>query len=66
VVPPGEHVTCKAVNLPRAIPAGPAVIESGLGAARRASPLTAVGLALMAAGALLGLAALRSRRARAR
>jgi hypothetical protein len=61
VVPPGEHVTCPAVNEP-AIPRGPAATGLGTAAASQSAPLTAAGLALMAAGALLGLAALRSRR----
>jgi hypothetical protein len=62
-VPPGEHVTCTAVNA-RVIPVGPAATGGGIAAAAvsQSAPLTAAGLALMAAGAVLGLAALRSRR----
>jgi hypothetical protein len=61
VVAPGEHVTCKAVNLPlRTTPVGAPATGGGTAAASPA-PLVAVGLALMAAGALLGLAARRPR-----
>jgi hypothetical protein len=67
VVPPGEHVTCTAVNvLTREIPAGPVATGGGLLAANESVPLTAAGLALMAAGALLALTALRTRRPRSR
>jgi hypothetical protein len=63
VVQPGRHVTCTAVNRPtRAIPAGPAETGGGFAAASRSAPAMAGGLALMAAGALLGLGGLRLRR----
>jgi hypothetical protein len=68
IVAPGQHVTCTAVNLRlRLIPVGPAGTGGGTMAAASSAPLTAVGLtaaglALMVAGALLGLAPLRSRR----
>jgi hypothetical protein len=61
IVPPGQHVTCKAVNVPTlAIPTG--LGADATPAASQSVPLTATGLALMAAGALLGLATLRPRR----
>jgi hypothetical protein len=62
-VPPGEHVTCTAVNVrTRPIPIGPASTGGGLAAASRPAPLAVAGLALMLAGALLALAGLRPRR----
>ena len=63
VVQPGQHVTCTALNrLTLAIPVGPAQTGGGLAAAARSGPAVAAGLALMAAGALLGLGGLRLRR----
>jgi hypothetical protein len=64
IVPPGQHVTCTAVNLRlRLIPVGPVATGDGTATAVvTATSLTAAGLVLMAAGALLGLAGLRSRR----
>jgi hypothetical protein len=63
VVQPGRHVTCTALNRRTlAIPAGPAQTGGGLLAASRSGPAVAAGLALMAAGALLGLGGLRLRR----
>jgi hypothetical protein len=63
VVQPGQHATCTAVNRPtRAALVGPAATGGGFAAASRSAPAMAVGLALMAAGALLGLGGLRMRR----
>ncbi len=63
IVQPGEHVTCMAGNRRTlAIPVGPAQTGGGLAAAARSGPAVATGLALMAAGALLGLGGLRLRR----
>jgi hypothetical protein len=65
VVPPGEHVTCTAVNLPAtlAIPSGLGAAGGGVAAAAsQSAALRIAGLALMVAGVLLGLPALRSRR----
>jgi hypothetical protein len=63
IVPPGQHVTCTAVNLrARRVPVGPAATGGGLAAVSRSAPLGVAGLALMVAGALLGLAGLRPRR----
>jgi hypothetical protein len=61
VLQPGEHVTCAAVN-ERTLPVGPAGTGGGLAAASRPGTAMAAGLALMAAGLLLGLAGLRPRR----
>jgi hypothetical protein len=58
-VSPGQHVTCTAVNiLTRPIPVGPPATGGGPSSVRASAPPMAVGLALMAAGALLGLTAL--------
>ena len=63
IVQPGRHVTCTALNRRTlAIPVGPAQTGGGLAAASRSGPAVATGLALMAAGALLGLGGLRLRR----
>jgi hypothetical protein len=63
IVPPGEHVTCTAVNeRTLLISAGLGATGLGVPAVSQPAALTAAGLALMAAGALLGLAALRPRR----
>ena len=63
IVQPGRHVTCTALNRRTlAIPVGPAQTGGGLAAAARSGPALATGLALMAAGALLGLGGLRLRR----
>jgi len=63
IVQPGRHVTCTALNRRTlAIPVGPAQTGGGLAAAARSGPALAAGLALMAAGALLGLGGLRLRR----
>jgi hypothetical protein len=64
VVQPGDHVTCTAVNVRTTllIPTGLGAAGDGEAAASQPAPLTVAGLALMAAGALLGLTALRSRR----
>jgi hypothetical protein len=63
IVQPGRHVTCTAFNRRTLeIPAGPAQTGGGLAAAVQSLPAVATGLALMAAGALLGLGGLRLRR----
>jgi hypothetical protein len=66
IVQPGQHVTCTAVNiLTRKIPVGPTETGGGLAVARQYTPImTTAGLALMAAGALLGLGSLRRPRTR--
>jgi hypothetical protein len=63
IVQPGRHVTCTTLNRRTlAIPVGPAQTGGGLAAAGRSFPAVATGLALMVAGALLGLGGLRLRR----
>jgi hypothetical protein len=63
VVEPGEPATCTAVNrLTRAIPVGAVRTGGGFARVNLSAPMTAGGLALMAAGALLGLGGLRMRR----
>jgi hypothetical protein len=61
VVQPGQHVTCTAFNR-LTLPVGPPVTGGGFATASRSVPAVAGGLALMAAGALLGLGGLRLRR----
>ena len=61
VVQPGQHATCTAVNR-LTLPVGPPATGGGFAAASRSAPAVAAGVALMAAGALLGLGGLRLRR----
>jgi hypothetical protein len=61
VVQPGRHVTCTAVNR-LTLPVGPVETGGGFAAVSWSAPAMAAGLALMAAGALLGLGGLRLRR----
>jgi hypothetical protein len=63
VLQPGQHVTCTAVNLlERAIPVGAAATGGGFAATNSSSWVTASGLALIAAGALVGTGGLCLRR----
>jgi hypothetical protein len=61
VVQPGQHATCTAFNR-LTLPVGPPATGGGFAAVSRSAPAVAAGLALMAAGALLGLGGLRLRR----
>ena len=63
VLQPGQHVTCTAVNLlERAIPVGAAATGGGFAATNSSSWVTASGLALITAGALVGVGGLCLRR----